>query len=57
MFSNLKTTLTAIIGAAAMLVAMFGIQVSTEVQISLVTVILFFLGLFAKDSNGGDGNE
>jgi len=47
--TNWRTTLTAIIGAAAYVVAAFGIQVSAEVQTSLVVVILFFIGLFAKD--------
>lgn len=51
MFSNWKTTLTAIIGAIAAVVAAFGIQVTTEVQLALVTVIVFFIGIFAKDGS------
>lgn len=47
--TNWRTTLTAVIGAIAYIVAAFGIQVSAEVQTSLVVVILFFIGLFAKD--------
>lgn len=49
--SNWRTTLTAIIGAIAYIVAAFGIQVTPEVQTSLVVVILFFIGLFAKDGS------
>lgn len=51
---NWKTSLTVIIGAIAYLVAIFGIQVSQEVQSALVVTILFFVGLFAKDSGTGD---
>ena len=51
---NWKTTLTVIIGAIAYLVASFGIQVTAEVQNALVVTIVFFVGLFAKDSGTGD---
>ena len=51
---NWKTTLTAVVGAITYLVAVFGIQVPVEVQTGLVAVILFFIGLFAKDSGTGD---
>jgi purine-cytosine permease-like protein len=49
--TNWKTTLTVIIGAIAYLVAIFGIQVTPEVQQALIVVVLFFVGLFAKDGN------
>jgi hypothetical protein len=54
---NWKTTLTVIIGAIAYLVASFGIQVTAEVQNALVVTIVFFVGLFAKDSGTGDQAE
>jgi len=51
MFDNWKTTLTAIIGAIAAVVAAFGIQVTTEVQLAIVTVVMFLIGIFAKDGS------
>lgn len=51
---NWKTSLTVIIGAIAYLVAIFGIEVSQEVQSAIVVVVLFCVGLFAKDSGTGD---
>ncbi len=51
--TNWRTTLTAVIGAIAYIVAVFGIQVTPEVQSALVVVILFFVGLFAKDGSTG----
>lgn len=51
MLTNWKTTLTAIVGAIAAIVAAFGIQVSTEVQIAIVTVAMFLIGLFAGDAD------
>ena len=50
MLTNWKTTLTAIIGAIAALVAAFGIHVSSEVQLAIVTITVFVIGLFAKDA-------
>lgn len=54
MLSNWRTTLTAIVGAFAAIVAAFGIHVSTEVQVAIVTVTMFFIGLFAGDGTDGD---
>lgn len=54
MLTNWRTTLTAIVGAIAAIVAAFGIQVSTEVQIAIVTVAMFFIGLFAGDAQNSD---
>lgn len=48
--NNWKTTLTAIVGAIAAIVAAFGIQVSTEVQIAIVTLTMFLIGIFAGDA-------
>lgn len=47
---NWRTTLTAIVGAAAYALATFGIQVPTEVQTSIVVVTVFVIGILAKDS-------
>lgn len=51
MFLNPKTTIAAIVGLIAMVIAQFGIQVSTDVQLAIVTVIVFAIGLFAGDGN------
>lgn len=46
---DLRTTLTGLIGGVAMIALTFGFDVSQEIQTSLVAVVLFFIGLFAKD--------
>ena len=50
MLTNWKTTLTAIIGAIASLIALFGIHVPSEIQIAIVTIVVFLIGVFAKDA-------
>lgn len=50
MFSDIRTTLTVIIGAVAYVVALFGFHITAEQQISLVVVILMFLGFFSRDA-------
>lgn len=45
----MKTTVTAIVGLIAMLVAKFGIQVDVETQLAIVSVILFVVSLLAAD--------
>jgi hypothetical protein len=49
MTTSLKTTITGIVGAVAMIVNLF---LKTEIpQDAIIAVTLFFIGLFAKDSN------
>jgi hypothetical protein len=45
-----KTTITAIVTLLAVIVGKFGFEVSTEIQLAIVTIGMFFVGLFAKDS-------
>ena len=46
-----KTTLLGIIALAAFVVkSLTGVEVSVEVQSAFVAVILFLIGLFARDS-------
>jgi fatty acid desaturase len=47
---NWKTTLTAVIGAGAALAGGFGFHVPAEVQVAIVTVTVFFVGLFSADA-------
>jgi len=47
---NWRTTLAAIVGAIASLLAIFGVSVPTEVQLAIVTVTVFLIGVFAKDA-------
>ena len=51
-----KTTLSAAIGAAVVLAKLFGLSIPDEVVQGIVAAAVFFVGLFAKDSNvtGGD---
>lgn len=51
MFKDKKTTITAIVGFGAYLAATFGLEVSTDTQIGIVTTTLFILGLFSRDTN------
>ncbi len=45
-----KTTITAIIGAIISLTAIFGFEVSTEIQTAIITVIVLVLGLVSRDT-------
>lgn len=45
-----KTTLTGFVAGAALLLAHFGLNLSTEVQTTIVAVALFVIGFFAKDA-------
>lgn len=48
---NLKTTITAAVGAIAVLLGAFGIvTMSTEIQVAIVTLTVLFVGLFAADA-------
>jgi hypothetical protein len=50
--NNWKTTALGIITMLAFVVkALFGIEVSVEVQTGFVTVVVFLIGLFAKDAD------
>lgn len=48
--SNLRTTLTGIVTAAAYLVGVWGFEVDPAVQDSIVVLGLFLIGLFARDA-------
>lgn len=51
MVKDWKTTLTGVVGVIGMLVkVIFSIDVTVEVQIAFVTVIVAFIGYFSKDS-------
>lgn len=45
----MKTTVTAIVGLIAMLAAKFGFNVDVQTQLAIVTVVLFVIGILAKD--------
>lgn len=53
---NWKTTISAIIGALAMLAQALGLNIPEEVTKGIMAVSIFLVGFFAKDSNvtGGD---
>jgi hypothetical protein len=51
MFKDWKTTLTGIVGAIAMIAqAIFKFEIPAEIQSAFIAVIVFLIGLFAKDS-------
>lgn len=53
--NNWKTTVTAILGAlAVVLKTLLGIEIPTE---AILTVTVFFIGLFAKDHNVTGGTK
>ena len=54
--TNWHTTLAAIVGLIAYVVATFGIQVTQEVQNAIVVVIVFVIGLAARDA-GDHGDD
>jgi hypothetical protein len=55
MTTSLKTTLTGVIGAAAVLIkSIFSIEIPTE---AILTITVFFLALFAKDNNVTGGTK
>lgn len=45
-----KTTVTAIVGAVVSLTAIFGFEVSTEIQGAIITVVVLVLGMVARDT-------
>lgn len=45
-----KTTLTGAVGLLATIVGYFGFDFPVEVQVSIVSVTVFIIGLFSKDS-------
>jgi hypothetical protein len=52
---NWKTTLTGVVGAAAVILkTLFNVEIPTE---AILTVTLFFIALFAKDSNVTGGTS
>jgi len=46
---NPVSTITAIIGAIVGLIGVFGVIIDPDVAAAIVTVIVFVLGIFAKD--------
>ena len=48
---NWKTTLGGIVTLLAGIVPQFGIEIPQDIQISIVAIGMFIVGLFAKDSN------
>ena len=48
---NWKTTLGGIVTLLAGIVPQFGIELSQDIQISIIAIGMFVVGLFAKDSN------
>jgi hypothetical protein len=54
---NWKTTVTAVIGAIAMILNATGVvELSTEFQMAVVTVVMTILGFLAADGSNKDGN-
>lgn len=49
--SNWKTTVTALVGAVASIVAQFGFNVTPEIQTAIITVTVLVIGFFAKDGD------
>lgn len=49
MKTNLKTTITGVVTAAAVLIkTIFDIEIPTE---AIIAIGIFFIGIFAKDNN------
>ena len=46
-----KTTVTALVGAIAMLVSHFGLNLGPEVQAIIVSAVIFVIGLLSKDAD------
>jgi hypothetical protein len=46
-----KTTITALVGALAMLVSHFGLNLGPDVQAMIVTAVIFVMGLLSKDAD------
>ena len=47
---NWRTTVVAFIGALAVLGANFGLDVGADVQVMIVTAVMFVIGLMTKDA-------
>lgn len=52
-----KTTIAAIVGAIVSLISIFGIEVSTDVTLAIVTIAVFIVGFFAADEAPSEGNR
>jgi hypothetical protein len=51
MFKDWKTTITAIVGAAVIIIhTVFKIEVPKEVEVGFISLLIFLIGFFAKDS-------
>lgn len=49
-----KTTVTALIGIGVWLAAKYGLHIPADIQIQIVAVTIFFIGLFARDGGTKD---
>ncbi len=54
---NWKTTLGAFVTLLAGILPLLGLQITGEVQAALITVGVFIIGIFAKDSNVTGGTK
>ena len=48
---NWKTTVTALVGAAASLIGHFGFNITPEMQSIIITLTVLAIGFFAKDGD------
>lgn len=48
---NWKTTVTALVGAIASLLAQFGFDLGPEIQTVIVSITVLVIGFFAKDAS------
>jgi hypothetical protein len=54
---NPKTTITALVGLIALLVGRYGIEISIETQLNIVTVTMFVVAYFARDGGNNFGGN
>jgi len=54
---NWKTSIGALVALLSQLLPLLGISISVEVQGALITLGVFIVGLFAKDSNVTGGTK
>ncbi len=54
---NYKTTIGAFVTLLAGILPLLGVEMSSEVQLALVTIGAFVIGIFAKDYNVTGGTK
>ena len=54
---NWKTSLGGLVTLLAGIVPQFGIELPQDIQVSIIAIGMFIVGLFAKDSNKQIDNE